>query len=75
MLPSKDSLKVLRNAFKKEGFCVVFESDLNRCWPSGKLTPAEPKTKIKAFAETYGWSAAILTGDFGIRAIFRKSEF
>jgi len=53
-------------------FCVVFEDDLERCWPSNKIPPAKRAREIQHFAESQGWAAAILEGAFGTRAIFRR---
>jgi len=53
-------------------FCVVFEDDLERCWPSNKMPQARRKKEIQTFAESQGWTAAILEGAFGTRAIFRR---
>jgi hypothetical protein len=53
-------------------FCVVFEEDLERCWPSNKIAAAKRKRQIEDFAESQGWTAAILEGAFGNRAIFRR---
>jgi len=57
---------------EERGFCVVFENALERCWPSSKMTHAKRKKEIQSFAESRGWTAAILEGGFGIRAVFRK---
>jgi hypothetical protein len=59
---------------KERGFCVVFEDDLKRCWPSNQVPEAERKSEIHRFAESQGWSATILDGVFGTRAIFEKRE-
>jgi hypothetical protein len=53
-------------------FCVVFENDVERCWPSNKITHAKRKRKIESFAESQGWTAAVLESGFGTRAIFRE---
>jgi len=55
-----------------EAFCVVFEDDLERCWPSNKMSPPKRKREIEDFAESQRWTAAILEGAFGTRAIFRR---
>ena len=55
-------------------FCVVFEDDLERCWPSNRMPTAKRKREIQDFAESQGWTAAILEGTFGTRAIFSKTE-
>jgi len=59
---------------RERAFCVVFEDDLERCWPSARLKRAVREKEIQSFAGSQGWVAVILTGDSGIRAIFRKLE-
>jgi hypothetical protein len=59
---------------KERGFCVVFEHDLERCWPSSRMARAERQRKIQEFAESQGWTAAILDAGFGTRVIIRKLE-
>jgi len=59
---------------KERGFCVVFEDDLERCWPSKEMARAKRKREIQGFAESQGWTAAILESGFGTRAIFRSLE-
>ena len=56
---------------KERGFCVVFEGDLERCWPSSGMSQAERERKIQDFAESQGWTAAIQAGT---RAIFERAE-
>ena len=58
---------------KEREFCVVFEHDLERCWPSSGMSQAERERKIQDFAESQGWTAAIQAG-FATRAIFQKAE-
>jgi hypothetical protein len=55
-------------------FCVVFEDDLKRCWPSKQMSQEERNSEIHRFAESQRWSATILDGAFGARAIFQKLE-
>jgi hypothetical protein len=57
---------------EKRAFCVVFEHDLERCWPRREMSQAEREKEIQGFAESQGWTAAIVEGAFGTRAIFRK---
>jgi muramoyltetrapeptide carboxypeptidase LdcA involved in peptidoglycan recycling len=57
---------------KERTFCVVFENDVERCWPSNKMTHSKRKRKIQSVAESQGWTAAVLEGGFGTRAIFRE---
>ena len=59
---------------EKRSFCIVFERDLERCWPSKEMTPAKREREIQHFAESQGWAAAIVEGAFGTRAIFRRLE-
>jgi hypothetical protein len=56
----------------ERAFCVVFEEDLERCWPSNKTPSAKRNRQVQDFAESQGWTAAILEGAFGTRAIFRS---
>ena len=44
------------------GFCLVFDDDLERCWPSNQMPQAERSSEIDRFAESQGWSATILEG-------------
>jgi hypothetical protein len=56
-------------------FCLVFDDDLERCWPSNQMSPEERNSEIHRFAESHGWSAAILdVGVFGNSAIFQRVE-
>src|SRR5262245_29878334 len=57
---------------RERPFCVVFEDDLERCWPSDKMAEAKREREIQNFAESQGWIATILEGAFGTRAIFRR---
>jgi hypothetical protein len=59
---------------EERAFCVVFEDDLDRCWPSRGLKRAEREKEIQSFARSQGWAVVTLTVDSGIRAIFRKPE-
>jgi len=59
---------------EERSFCVVFESDLERCWPRGGIARSERERKIQAFADSQGWTAAIVDGAFGTRAIFRRFD-
>jgi len=59
---------------EERSFCVVFESDLERCWPRRGIARSERERKIQAFADSQGWSAAIVDSAFGTRAIFQRLE-
>src|SRR5215469_14014739 len=56
----------------EEAFCVVFEDDLERYWPSNKMPATKRNSEIQNFAESQGWTAAILEGALGTRVIFRR---
>ena len=79
-LPGDDSsfletlTKHIAAQLEERGFCIVFEDDLKRCWPSNQMPEAERTSEIHRFAESQGWSATILDGVFGTRAIFEKRE-
>ena len=63
--------KHVEQQLKERGFCVVFEDEIERCWPMEKLGPMERERQIEAFAESRGWNASIHNSDFGpTRAIF-----
>jgi muramoyltetrapeptide carboxypeptidase LdcA involved in peptidoglycan recycling len=59
---------------KERGFCVIFDRDLERCWPSSRMSRGERERKIQEFAESQGCNAAILDAGFGTRAILQKLE-
>ena len=58
---------------KERGFCVIFDHDLERCWPRQGVQRAEREKEIQSFAESQGWTAAI-QGESATRAIFQKAE-
>jgi hypothetical protein len=58
----------------ERAFCVVFEDDLERCWPIKTVKRADREKEIHSFAKSQGWTAVILTADSGTRALFRKLE-
>jgi hypothetical protein len=55
-------------------FCVVFENDLERCWPTIATPRTEREGQILGFAESHGWIAEIIESGFGMRAIFYSRE-
>ena len=59
---------------RERAFCVVFEDDLERCWPSKEMTQSEREREIQAFAESHGWTVAIVESAFGTRAIFERLQ-
>ena len=74
MQPSflKTLAKHIAKQLKKRGFCIVFEDDLERCWPSNQMSEAERESEIQRFAESQRWSTKILEGGLGTRAIFEE---
>jgi hypothetical protein len=51
-------------------FCMVFEHDLQRVWPTPERERAKRAAAIEAFARAHGFSATI--HDPGIRVTFRR---
>ena len=68
----KTLAKHIATQLEERGFCVLFEDDLERCWPGNQMPPAERDSEIHRFAESHGWSVAIVEGALGARAIFEK---
>jgi len=66
--------KLVAQQLEKRPFCVVFESDLERCWPSKGMAQATRKSEIHRFAESLGCNATVLESEFGIRAVFQRLE-
>jgi len=65
--------KHVEQQLKERGFCVVFEDEIERCWPSEIIKPAEREEQIKAFAESRGWTAVMRESDSGYaRAVFER---
>jgi hypothetical protein len=57
---------------RERPFCVVFEDDLELAWPSKGMAPEIRERRIQDFAESQGWSAAIVDSGFGTRAVFHR---
>ena len=63
--------KRIERTLEERGFCVVFEDELERCWPSEKIDDEDRENHIQIFAKSHGWMVSILDTDSGvIRAIF-----
>ena len=63
----------IERGLKEREFCVVFEDELERCWPSEKMEPGEREKQIQGFAKWHGWMVSVLTTDSGrSRAIFTR---
>jgi hypothetical protein len=68
----KTLAKHVAAGLEERAFCVLFENDVERCWPSNKITHAKRKEEIQSFAESQGWTAAVVEGGFGTTVIFRQ---
>jgi len=63
--------RYIKGHLKELSFCVVFEDEIERCWPTKKITDTERERQIQAFAESHGWNAFMHKTDFDrTRAIF-----
>jgi len=61
----------IKENLNKLSFCVVFEDELQRYWPTEKISDSEREKQIQAFAESHGWNAFIHNTDADrTRAIF-----
>ena len=69
----KTLTKYVAERLGERAFCVVFEDDLERCWPSNEIAQATRQREIQEFAESQGWTATILDAEFGTRVIFSKA--
>jgi hypothetical protein len=71
------ALKILADhigqQLKERGFCLVFEHDLERCWPSSGMSRAERERKIQDFADS-GLDCRNSRRWVATRAIFQKPE-
>jgi hypothetical protein len=65
--------KHVEQILKEREFYVLFEDELERCWPIEKIKRANREKQIQAFAKSHGWIVSILNTDSGaIRAIFER---
>ena len=63
--------KNIGRSLKERGFCIVFENELERCWPIEKIDREDREKQIQTFAKSHGWMVSILDADSGaMRAIF-----
>lgn len=61
----------IERRLNERGFYLVLEDELERCWPSERMTRADREKQIQSFAKLRGWIASILDTDSGaMRAIF-----
>jgi hypothetical protein len=67
--------KQIERRLKERAFHLVLEDELERCWPSEKIKPADREKQIQTFAKSRRWIASILDTDSGvIRAIFARQS-
>ena len=59
---------------KQRGFCIVFEDEVERCWPSEKIKPTERLNQIEAFAEFRGWKASVFNNEIGGMRIILEDQ-
>jgi len=62
--------KRIERDLEERHFCVVFEDEVERCWPKGKLDQMEREEEIQAFAKSRSWKASIYNSDGLTRVIF-----
>ena len=58
--------KHIERSLKERAFCLVFEEELERCWPS-EIKRADREKQIQTFAKSRGWIVSILNTDSGMR--------
>jgi hypothetical protein len=58
----KTLTKYVAAQLEERAFCVVFENDLEHCWARKDTTRAKRERDIQSFAESQGWTAAIVEG-------------
>ena len=62
--------KRIEHDLEERHFCVVFEDEVERCWPMEKLGPIERDGEIQAFAKSHGWNASVHNSEGFSRVIF-----
>lgn len=72
MILLKTLTKHITAQLEDRAFCVIFEQDVERCWPCEEMTLAKRESEIQSFAESQGWTVEIVQGGFGTRAIFER---
>jgi hypothetical protein len=72
--PQNELAKFVRERVEKRKYCMIFEGQLEPCWPAEKVKSAARiarEKKIRAFAKANGWVAEI--HDPGLSVIFKKA--
>jgi len=62
----------IEQSLRERGFCVVFEDELECCWPSEKIDLGDREETIQSFAKSRGWTVSVLTDSGAARAIFER---
>jgi len=63
--------KHIERRLKERAFCVVFEDEIERCWPRKILGDTGRREQIQGFAKSHEWSVFIHDFESGrIGAIF-----
>ena len=60
----------IRERLGTSKFCIVFENELERVWPTDSALREKRAALIQAYAKENGWSATV--SDPGMRVTFRK---
>jgi hypothetical protein len=71
--PQNALAKFARERLEKRKYCMVFESQLEPCWPAEKIKSAARiarEKKIRAFAKANDWTAVL--HDPGLSVTFKK---
>jgi hypothetical protein len=51
--------KHIERRLKERAFCVVFQDEIERCWPRRKFKRVELDEQMQVFANSHGWSVSI----------------
>ena len=63
----------IERSLDERGFCLIFEDELERCWPNEEFNRADREEQIDTFSKSHGWVVTILTTDSGVmRAMFAR---
>jgi len=63
--------KHIEHDLQERRFCVLFEDELERCWPkTERISQAHREKMIRSFAESHGWIVSVAD----TRAIFAGKD-
>jgi hypothetical protein len=61
----------IQRRLKERAYCIVFEDEIERCWPRKNVGGTEREEQIQGFAKSHGWSVSIHDFESGrIGALF-----